>query len=146
MRLEGVVHFYRFIITDRIKGDRFIYLELISMKTIYSPELSKNQKKFVADVINGLFEKYRLFKYLTSDNICEDENRGEWETFCKEIESVVERLPDEEREIICSRYMVDDYVKDQEVYKELDISHVLYAKRREKAFGKIAFFLQINGD
>lgn len=104
--------------------------------------LSKQQKKTLIRVMEGLFEKYRLYKYLTSDNICKAEERAEWERFCKEMEYVVSSLFPEEQKIIQERYMVDDYTSDVEVYEKECISHITYSKRKLSGFYNISLMLQ----
>lgn len=134
-------------------------------KPVYDKELTKA-------AIEDVFERYRYFKLvefeeieakitpsyearfhgptgITSDstaqiaiqNVDEPELRH---AFINRIERAVARLPQLERELIKHRYMQDDYVYDYHVYKlEFGIDEKTFAKRRWKAFERLAGMLRI---
>lgn len=109
-------------------------------------EFSRDERKAMRRKIAGVFEKYRLYKYLTFEEreanitasyeprfhgktnkvadqtsqvaIYNADMKREREAFCKLIEQAVERLPEQERILLMERYMGRDadYITDQNVY------------------------------
>lgn len=107
----------------------------------YHTHISTNKK--LQKEMDGVFEKYRLFKYLTADNEYEDnEEIKKYKDYCQQIEKAVNKLPEPERVLIQERYMKDDYISDYKVYYDiLMISPPTFGKRRKKAFEKLDMYL-----
>lgn len=89
------------------------------------PKLSKNAKKKIESI---LFEVNLLL-------IVEQSNET-----CQKVISIVEYMPDYEKQIIQERYLNVEavYTTDQAVYESIGISSPTYSKCRQAAFVKIA--------
>ena len=89
-------------------------------------------------------KKYRIAKYLEEAG---HELNHEQQTFIKRIESAVNSLPRQERELIEKRYLVpdSDYITDQQIYQEeMQISYPYFRVIRERTFKKLAIILGLN--
>jgi len=92
--------------------------------------ISKNAKKKIESI---LFEVNLLL-------IVEQPNET-----CQKVLSIVECMPDLEKQIIQERYLDVEaaYTTDQTVYESIGISSPTYSKCRQAAFVKIALGLEL---
>lgn len=95
-------------------------------------------KKELYKKFNVLFDSYRICKYLTDDVQDLPQDFDVWMEFRIKVESIVDLLPEKEKEIIQERYMKDDYAFDKDVYEKLKISNKTYDKRKFIALKKIS--------
>lgn len=116
--------------------------------------LHKTERKAIRQSVESVFEKYRLCKYLASEDgytLVADldiealEKRRE---FCRDVEQAVQQLPDREQFLIKERYMGvnTEYITDYAVYRDSfnpPICEGTYSKIRNKAMYRLALTLGI---
>ncbi|WP_409346812.1 transcriptional regulator [Paenibacillus sp. MBLB4367] len=133
-----------------------------------------NDWKVTRAAFNAIFEKYRSYKaavnfrakeatitpaYVpryhgatnaTSDQTAEIaiynvDNQIERQTYCEKIETAVSELEEDEKKIICERYMKRSRVLDYVVFKHVmdpAICERTYSKIRKKSFDKLLLMLE----
>lgn len=130
------------------------------------PEIERENTKRAIDKI---LDKYRMFLLLESDefmpqitatySLIPPSTNKEYkssteaaairkvdlerarERFIRKVEKAVNRLPQNEREIIVSRYMQREESFDYEVYNNIGLSERTYYRLKARAFYNLAFIL-----
>lgn len=85
------------------------------------------------------FAAYRICKYFSTPST-------EQVDYIQKVDQALERLPEEERELITLRYLQIDseYITDQSVHQKIGISGPHYIKVRDRAFYKLIHMLSVN--
>jgi ArpU family phage transcriptional regulator len=117
-------------------------LEQYRMYLLMVPE--ENEPKITAQYKLVASAPSNVFHSTTEDaaikRIDQEKKRQD---FIQRIQSAVNRLAYQEREIIIKRYLTNDEVYDYEVYNELGYSERKYYRIKSRAFYKLALILRI---
>lgn len=93
--------------------------------------------KKVKKEMEHIFSIYRLCKYLSDNETLPDIET--YKEICSLIEKEVQQLESREQQLIRERYLdvESEYITDQKIYRNWNISDKAYSKIREKAFIKL---------
>ncbi|PQP82817.1 hypothetical protein C0Q44_15645 [Paenibacillus sp. PCH8] len=96
--------------------------------------------KAISSVMSEIFKQYVICKCTVSN--------PDREQYQRDVESAVNLLADEEKDLITHKFMVSEYIKDYQVYNFMidpPISKDTFMKIRASAFYKLAILFQERG-